>query len=314
MENVPPLEPENFDPTSRSDLRYPTGDSEYQAVALAYGDYADMERPTLLYLRYDFHLLDAVDAGVRPPVGATLRLGDFECVFEEAQLHARPLRHFTSFEAGRENLNPHLERWEYFSELSGRGRLSFELRHFAVSNYDEGAKGPRDCVGTFGDWTPYVPPRRPATTFSSPPPDTFVVSPLLRRLRSGFRDVQDKKTSPLVEGYFLLTALEREFGDGQVSRKDRLAAAKALNVHIDVLDLLGDITAADDEQYGRKVGKPGKVRVRPLQGRVTREELLWVFRIAQLLMLRLADPQHRVNHLALTDESAYTSTEDGSSG
>lgn len=72
-----------------------------------------------------------------------------------------------------------------------------------------------------------------------------------------------------------------------------------------MLDLLGDITAADDEHYGRKVGKPGKVRVRPNSGPVTLEERRWIFRISQVLMLRLADVENRRTLLTLAHESAY---------
>lgn len=190
--------------------RYSSG-TQYRSIAFAYGDHNEMEFPELLHLRYDFHLADAADPSVRPPIGAVVRLGDFDCTFEDKQLFAQPRRLFTDWEEGRDALAPYLERWEVFSELTGRGRLTFFLRHFALIYYRERASGPRDCVATLGDWVGYELPSPPATQFSNPAPDTFIVTPLLRRLRSGFRDVEELRTSPLVEGYFLLTALEREF-------------------------------------------------------------------------------------------------------
>lgn len=264
---------------------------------MAYGHYDDFQEPKLHYLAYE---VDLVGAGpdVRPPADVTVELGGFRCTFADGLMTAVPIERMTSWDEAEAQLEPFLASWEAYSELTAKGRLTFTLRHFAIGDLAKTPSGPTESVASLSDWIEYVPAPDPPTEFSPPPPNNWLATPLLLRLIHGWRDVADWRASPLVEGYLLLSAIEKEYGG-------RSNAANALRIDHDVVMMLGEISATEDLALGRKFNKSQRRHAwkprRTSTGPVTAEERRWVFRLMQLVMLRMGDPSHAWDELTMLD-------------
>lgn len=138
-------------------------------VAYAYGRDDEMERPEVLYLRYDVSINGrGLELHLVPDVGF-FSLGSFGCHFKDVQLEARPRATVPRWQDAERELCGPLRDWEAISELNGLGKLAFTLRHFAVANRLPDPVGPRNCVASLSDWTWRSPPRLDPPTVLSPP-------------------------------------------------------------------------------------------------------------------------------------------------
>jgi hypothetical protein len=209
-------------------------------------------------------------------------IGDFDCTLADELLTAAPRREISSEADARAELEPHLRRWETYSEI--HDKLWIELRYDAAGISEEGSDTNTHYVRGVVEATADAHIVRHHPAFPHPPLVEVADSPIVRRFRQRLRDIRNHREPLLAGAYWILTQLEESFGGG-----NRAATGRALGVSAKVLERLGALSAIDDPVEGRKAGG----EARPL----TQKEHEWLQDALSLLVLRLAEVEAGIGSL-----------------
>jgi hypothetical protein len=95
--------------------------------------------------------------------------------------------------------------------------------------------------------------------FPLPDPSLVTESGFAYELRLRWRAQRNGRERLLSASYAILTAMEQKYGGGH-----RGKAADQIAVSGPILNKLGELTAREDPQHGRKYGKPGAAQKGPL--------------------------------------------------
>lgn len=239
-------------------------------------------RVTALYYRFESDSShDRFDAAA-PQSG---RLGDeFEYSLEGGALRAMPFREFRDRDAARDALDVHLRAWEQSAFL---GTLRHRIRFRYERSDVEAVDAPPGAVYVFPETVRIVAgiPSGFAITRGNPaypsPNPAYSRSDLTDRLTERLRRARDGKSDLPATAYYVLTAIEQEFGGSGRGSVKRINAAKALAVDRKVLAELGSLTSGGDPEKGRKAGG----NPTPLTAR----ELLWMDAVVARLVLRIGE-------------------------
>lgn len=213
-----------------------------------------MSDPHVEALHYRFRSLndnDTFDRAV-PLSGA---LGDFDYVLESATLIARPRSHFGDRTGARDALEPYLRSWERGAFLSrSNHRITFEYDHADIVDRQPDAGGVTVYPETARLQAIAFAPTIKRDNGRYPEPDSsFITTPLTDRLAERLRRVRDGEELVSAAAYYVLTALELEYGGAaNPGQKRRAAAAAALSVEVEILNTMGRLTASEDPDVGRK--------------------------------------------------------------
>jgi hypothetical protein len=172
-----------------------------------------MADPHVQALYYRFRSLNELDTFAKAaPLTGTL--GDFNFALDSGTLTARPGSHFGDRESARDALEPHLRSWERDAFLSASNhRIEFRYDHAdvvdrhpeagSVTVYVEAA----ELLGMALDATV----KRDNGRY--PKPDaSFATTPLTDNLAERLRRVRDREAEVPATAYYVLTALEAEYG------------------------------------------------------------------------------------------------------
>ena len=202
------------------------------------------------------------------------RLGDFDCVLENATLTARTTAHYATAAEARDALEPLLRGWEAQIELERAYQAEFNFASATVVDRNPPLGGQtRELQATVtGRATISADVSVEHDDYPSPPEDRLTESEILKELRERIRDFRTRRERVLVAAYWCLTRIERQYGSRQ-------AAVRALNVSRNVLDEVGRIAAVNDPHEGRKFD--GTVR------QLTTEESNWIRNALVAVALRV---------------------------
>ncbi len=189
------------------------------------------------------------DFGKAGPLTTTL--GTFDVKLQDDILTARPQQHYADAESAKADLEPHLRAWESTALLDWpRSRIRFTFLRSQVIDRDP-EPGVLVAEGisllTLQGFEATV----TVTRNEYPAPDpSFQVSPLTDTLTERLRVYRDGRAQLPAMAYWVLTALEEEFGD-------RRRVGRQLNIDYEVLSKLGELTSRNDPTIGRKAkGNP----------------------------------------------------------
>lgn len=187
-------------------------------------------------------------------------VGDFDCDLVDYRLTATPRVHFSDTYDACDEFESDLRGWECYYEIISGTRVRFRFAGGAIEDIDEDTGEPVEVpVITFsGDRPPEPQPIQGTLSeshYPTPPATSFRQSERLEALRGRFRDVGQGRDRLLVFGYFMITAIETDFG-GTLGKR-RKTAARALNVDLEVLNTVGHLTSErSHDVHGRKAGFP----------------------------------------------------------
>jgi hypothetical protein len=169
-----------------------------------------------------------------------IHLGEFHCEVDETKLVAKPVADLTSLEEAQLALEPHLTSWELRSELLLNSPIRFKKTGHLVRN-DVG--GQVVGVGVAGEveiasQVLAVVTSRRLSLPASPP---LTISEEVERVTDRWRDVMAGRERLLVGAYWVLTELERYYGNRSDTGKRLKVGAKALN-------RLGELASRNDPE------------------------------------------------------------------
>ncbi len=239
-----------------------------------------MPDPHVQALYYRFKSLSELDTFDKA-VPLSGSLGDFDFTLESGVLVAHPRSHYPGSESARDALEPYLSSWERHALLSeANHRIQFEYDHANVVDRDP---DPGNVV-VYPDTI-----RVRAIAFAAtikrdngvyPMPDPgFVTTPLTDRLAERLRRVRDGEAEAPAAAYYVLTALDADYGGGR--KNARKKAATAMAVDFEILGMLGKLTDRRDPDVGRKAGTA------PMP--LTAAELWWLRAAMQALIRRTGE-------------------------
>lgn len=243
-----------------------------------------MPDPHVEALYYRFKSLNDLDTFERAvPLHGVL--GAFDFALESGVLIARPRVHFGDRQSAKSALEPLLRSWELAAFLSpSNNRIRFEYEQSDVVDR-------RPDGGDIVIYPDTIQVR--AIAFDAtvkrdngryPEPDAnFAVTSLTDRLAERLRRVRDREELASAAAYYVLTALELEYGRAaRRGQKRRDAAAAGLSVDAEILDTIGRLTASEDPDIGRKAhsGNPSGL---------TAEDIWWLQQAMVLLIRRTGE-------------------------
>jgi hypothetical protein len=208
-------------------------------------------------------------------------LGDFTFTLADGILRAEPSSEYRDRELARDALEPHLRSWGQRAFLRGSHRIRFRYDRSEVDEVDPTP----GSVTVFPETITVTASVSAGATISRDnrqypaPPSDFRRTDLGDRIVERVRRVRDREAEVPAAAYRVLTEIEDAFGGSASGSKRREAAAYALGVEPAVLRKLGELTARNDPEVGRKAGGP----IAPLSA----QELTWMRAVIEALALRV---------------------------
>lgn len=244
-----------------------------------------MNDPLVVSLTYELTAVDGATRFREDHRAVNIDLPNFSCTLKGLRLTARPNGHYPCESAARADLEPLLDDWASFEELTKSNLILFRFESAEVIDrsptpgvVSRVAAGTLSLATGSGRGHVLAPPPKP-------PPKWFREGPVTRRLRLRLRSMKFGTESLLSVSYALLTKIESEFGP---SRK---TAGTRLCVSLKVLRKVGELSTVNDPDRWRKAG--GAERA------LTPEENEWLRRSIDSLVLRVARVEANVSDLTL---------------
>jgi len=208
-----------------------------------------------------------------PP--APFLIGEFEASLQNGIWVFQPRTDFYSEESARAALEPLLRGWEIEWDLVRNLRFSLE---FDGCIFEQPPRVEGEPFALSGKFTAQVAMGASFTVALGqyPPPPSLNLhnGPLAAQLRARWHEIEDGRNTLLAGAYWFLTTFETEFGG-------RPAAATSLQVDLDILRKLGELTARNDPTHGRKNKGP----IEPLSD----DEIAWVRDVVKTLTRRTVE-------------------------
>jgi hypothetical protein len=275
-------------------------------------DVSSMNDPHVVSLKYNLESPDKTVMYVDPSPrefdteNFTARLapdGDLHVLTVTMKEHV----HYATAQGAKDAVQDFLTTWELHGALQ-RGRREFTFTFVCPTIIDRtpspGALGDvllaaSGTVRSTGGVTQMTVGRR----YPEPPPATFAELPNVETLWNRYENhLRNREPLPAM-GYFSLTVIETLYG-GQSkpisgARKPppkRSAAAKALNIDVEVLSKLGQLTTErGDKTMARK--QEANTSFQALTG----EEAAWIRAVLTEIMRRVANPANAATLLTVAD-------------
>jgi hypothetical protein len=206
----------------------------------------------------------------------------------DGELTIKPKDHFATVSQAREAIEPFLRAWELDADLRSGvvGAIRFNYQgHITVDRNplpadDQSPKtlevGATEMVWVAGSATLHT----TSANYPKPPPLSFQITPDVDTMWFRYRGYREGREPLLSMAYFCLTVMEASVGRG---KKAREKAGRRYNIHIDVLQKLGNLTARGDAKTARKVQKGQPLE--PLTG----AEPHWVDEAVKALIRRMGE-------------------------
>jgi hypothetical protein len=211
-----------------------------------------MKNPRVERLNYEFRSLeDRHDFSQAAAWEGDLE--DFHCRLDQGILEVRPRTNYTTTDAARQALEPHLHAWELWAELTNMIRVEFRYKSAQV--VDRQATPDSVSVAAYAELAEALGVANDVTVkighgeYPLPPSKDLATSPLVEELLGWVRDLREGRQRILVLAYLFFTRLRYEY-NGEV------AAAAALKVSRNVLGALRKLAAKNDPSERRKVDGP----------------------------------------------------------
>jgi hypothetical protein len=205
-------------------------------------------------------------------------LAGFKSRLADEMLTAEPEADFPDSASGRAVLEPHLRAWEVQLELERGMWVEFRFESAEVIDRQPDPRHHEMALESAVTATAVMSAEltRGFAVYPSPPPHQLAETPLVEALRARLRDVRHRRERLLVAAYWCLTQIVQAYGN-------KAAAAEALNLSRNVLDVIGRLTAIDDPEEGRKAGGPARS--------LTPDEQQWLNQALPALLLRVAQAE-----------------------
>jgi hypothetical protein len=206
-------------------------------------------RVTALRYRFDTENPDDHFDNAAPQSGV---IGSFQYTLAVGVLRAEPTVEFLDREDAKAAMAPYLRDWEQSAFLAEPGhRIHFEYEGSEIEEINP-MPGFKFAFAeeAIGLGTAHAAAAVSRENPSYPAPDAqFVRTPVTDRLTERLRRARDRETELTSAAYFVLSALEHEFGG---PNEYRSVLATTLAVDRAVLDKLGDLSSRPDPDQGRK--------------------------------------------------------------
>lgn len=206
---------------------------------------------------------------------------------ENGILTCRMKTHYASISDAREEIESYLRAWEVSANLKqGEGSIKFVYQDANVVDLapQETGRGVVVLGKAAVTGTTTVIGRVQISRKNYPlPPRSFTVSPDVETLLGRYEGYLDGKEPLQSMAYFCLTMVERIYGGQQKKGENtRKATARTMEVDLEVLDTLGELTSErGDETTARKfLGQPA-----PLTG----TECAWIASVVRELIYRVGE-------------------------
>jgi len=196
------------------------------------------------------------------------KLGDWDYLLDGGVLHLSATTEFRDRQLARNDVEPLLRLWEQSAELmTPPHRIRFDYVHSDIEEIDPQPGYlnvfPEAASLRLQTFAPTVSVTTQNAEYPAPDP-TFVQTEFGARLQARYRKYRAGAADLPAVGYYILDAIEHEFGGSKNLRRN---AARVLNVELNVLRTLGDLSARADPDIGRKGGTPNAL---------TPEERAWI--------------------------------------
>jgi hypothetical protein len=218
-------------------------------------------------LLYRFVTDEPMDRFERPAPRSG-KMGSWDYLLDGGVLHLSATEEFRDRQLARDDVEPLLRSWETAVELmTPPHRIRFEYDHSDIEELDPQPGFlnlyPEPAVLRVGTATADAMISRDNAEYPQPN-HAFQRTDLVERLLARLRRVRAGAAELPAAGYYVLDAIEHEFGGGSDRRRN---AAIALNVDVEVLRKLGELTSQADPEIGRKAGA---------MKRLTPDERTWI--------------------------------------
>lgn len=216
--------------------------------------------PRVLRLEYEMVVEDDHPDRYEDSKPVKQTVGDFDCELVAYRLTATPHVRFPDIYDACDAFEPDLCGWECHYEIISGVRVRFRFAGGAIEEADEDTGQPV-VVPVFTSGTEWQSSAQPIggtlreSHYPIPPPARFHQSERLGELRNRYRDVVLGRDRLLGFGYFMITAIEADYGGDAV--KPRNQAARELNVDLKVLGAVAQFASErSHDVHGRKAGYP----------------------------------------------------------
>lgn len=236
--------------------------------------------------------VDHISYSEPEPIQLKNELAKFD--LKDGTLEVTPADHYPTEESARDFIDPYLKAWEIQTDVtSNLGAMEFKFVRADIIDREPSPPGTHNIQAETGIFKLTGHPVTLSITckYYPEPPEEFLATSAVQIAHARWKGYLEGKESLQGMAYFMLTILEREFGD-------RRGLASNLKISKKVLDKLGRIVSErGDENTARKA--PSKGNFEPL----TAPERAYVEQLSKELIHRTG--QHAAGRilelLTLTD-------------
>ncbi|MCP4373239.1 MAG: hypothetical protein GY797_34810 [Deltaproteobacteria bacterium] len=242
-----------------------------------------MRYPHVVSLQYRLETTDTVTFD--KPESIKVEVDSFQLRLENNSLIVELSEHFASAEDARNAVESLLRAWEIDAALRyGKQEIFFVYEDAKIIDRDPLPQGSPQTVqlstlgmvGAIGDLSVHVTRR----TYPEPP-SLFRSSPDVEVLWQRFNGYLEGREPLLSMAYFCLTVIEASTG---VRRNKRQQAVQDYNIHLDVLNKLGELTSSrGDPKIARKFIS-GDI-LAPLSSK----EVIWIETAIKVIIRRVGE-------------------------